>query len=100
MIFVRSLFLPITLCLVLVLLSSPITSAQVKPIGPDDCIKLGIKCPGGAQGGAFALGAFIRQIINIALAFVGLIAVIVIIYAGLVYILARGNEKEIDRAKS
>ena len=68
-------------------------AAQIKTV---NCGGLGITCTSDADG----LKNSIISIVNIFLGLVGLVAVIVIIYAGVKYILARDEAKEASQAKT
>lgn len=68
--------------------------AQVEPI---DCGPLKLLCPGNGLQGALDL---VRAVVNISLTLVAIAAVIVIIYAGIRYIFAGGEEKKAEEAKN
>jgi len=83
------------------LLTPSFIQAQVKPLPNGSCTLLGIRCPAVNQGNASqTISTEITRIINVVLSFVAIIAVIIIIYAGIKYIIARGDEKEVEEAKN
>jgi cytochrome bd-type quinol oxidase subunit 2 len=53
----------------------------------------------GATGGESSFRSLILNIVNFFLLFLGLIAVIMIIYGGITYVTAAGNQESIDKAK-
>jgi len=69
-------------------------AAQIGTVNGRD---LGIA--GGAASNRCNLGAYIMAFINIGLAFISILAVIFIVYAGIKLITARGDEKEAETAK-
>ncbi|PKL36514.1 hypothetical protein CVV38_01250 [Candidatus Peregrinibacteria bacterium HGW-Peregrinibacteria-1] len=50
-------------------------------------------------GGETSLRQVVLNIVNFALGFLGLLAVIMIIYAGFLYVTAAGNQENVDNAK-
>jgi hypothetical protein len=52
-----------------------------------------------ATGGEGSIRALILRIVDFALMFLGLIAVIMIIYGGITYVTAAGNEEAVGKAK-
>lgn len=79
--------------LLLLLVALPLaTHAQITPITTEQCGLLGISC-------VSTLGQYIVAIVNVLLSFVALVAVIVIIYAGVKYITAAGDEQAAGEAK-
>lgn len=72
-------------------------SAQITHIREDNCKSLGLaSCPGTVQG----LWDSVYFILNGFLALIAVIALIILVYGGVVYILARGEEDEARRAKN
>lgn len=65
-----------------------------------DCQNLGINCANAANATGKTLYDSIWYLVNIGLGFVSIVAVIILIYAGVKYILARGDDKEIEKAKT
>lgn len=53
----------------------------------------------GATGGEGSIRALILRIVDFFLLFLGLIAVIMIIYGGITYVTAAGNQEAVDKAK-
>lgn len=53
----------------------------------------------GQTGGEGSFRNIILQIVNFFLGFLGLIAVIMVIYGGIQYVTAAGNQEQIDKAK-
>ncbi len=53
----------------------------------------------GATGGEGSFRVLILNVVNFFLLFLGLIAVIMIIYGGVTYVTAAGNQESIDKAK-
>ena len=53
----------------------------------------------GATGGEGSFRSLILNVVNFFLLFIGLIAVIMIIYCGVTYVTAAGNQESIDKAK-
>lgn len=53
----------------------------------------------GATGGEGSFRVLILNIVNFFLLFLGLIAVIMIIYGGITYVTAAGNQESIEKAK-
>lgn len=53
----------------------------------------------GATGGEGSFRSLILNVVNFFLLFLGLIAVIMIIYGGVTYVTAAGNQESIDKAK-
>lgn len=86
--------------IVLSLLVFPVF-AQVAPIIAPNCGFPSMVCTGGESffGPAQSVESFVLVFIYIALGFVGLIAVIYIIYAGFKYISSRGDEEASASAK-
>lgn len=52
-----------------------------------------------ATGGEGSIRALVLRIVDFFLLFLGLIAVIMIIYGGILYITAAGNQEQVDKAK-
>lgn len=83
----------LSLLLLLLLVLPVITHAQVRLFNPQNCAQqLGIPC----EGNIFA---YVIVIVNIFLSLVALGAVVVIIYAGVKYIMAVGDEQAAGEAK-
>ncbi|MFC1599933.1 hypothetical protein ACFL3T_02810 [Patescibacteria group bacterium] len=55
--------------------------------------------PQNIQGGGGDFRAIILNIVNFFLGFLGLIAVIMVIYGGITYVTAAGNQESIDKGK-
>lgn len=79
--------------LLLSLLVFPV-AAQIGPVTGSD-----FGLPGGGGNGATEAQQFIQSIINVALTFVGLIALGFLIYGGFQYITAAGDEGKAESAK-
>jgi len=73
----------IPLLMISVLFALP-ASAQLAPLGDTDCETLGITCDEAAN--ATSVGTIVLGVINVFLAFAGLIALIMIIVGGIIYI--------------
>lgn len=71
--------------------------AQISPLTSSDCTKLGTKCT--KSDTVKNLGENIWGIVNVSLVLVGLLAAIMIIYGGIKYIIARGDENAAEEAK-
>jgi len=71
--------------------------SAVKPLTPTECTAFGIGCVETGPGGG--LLDLILRIVNILLSLVALAAAIMIIYAGVKYILSAGNEEQATEAK-
>ncbi len=82
------------LCLALLVLILPITAAaQEDMFGLNVINKANIALPG-AEPTVTAV-----RIINIALGFLGIIAVVIVLYGGFMWMTAGGNEERITKAK-
>ncbi len=54
---------------------------------------------GGATGGATSLRELVLRIVNYFLTFLGLLAVLMIIYGGVTYVISAGNDEAVGNAK-
>lgn len=70
--------------------------AQVAPLARDKCRLLGLRCTDATTDTVFNS---ILDAINILLGFIGLVAVIVFIYGGLLYLLSGGDEDKAKKGK-
>lgn len=65
-------------------------------------IDAGRDVPGGLEaigGGEGSLRAIVKTILNFFLSFLGLLAVIMVIYGGFLYVGSAGNEENVNKAK-
>jgi len=83
--------------LVVMLLAAP-AYAQIGAVSSDDCETLGLSCSGSGDSATSLLDT-IRGIINIALSFAGVIALAVLVWGGISYILSLGEEAKVGKAK-
>lgn len=81
--------------LMLTMSSVAVVSAQNGFINPQD----NPTAVAGATGGQGSLRLLVLQIVNFFLGFLGLIAVVMIIYGGFLYVSAAGKEDKIEQAK-
>jgi hypothetical protein len=94
-----------TLSVLAMILSSlllvQMVTAQVAPIDFADCQRLGINCPENNNlGPGNPLTQYIGQIITAALVLVGILAVVMIIYGGILYITSQGDTQKAERGKN
>lgn len=86
----------------LTIFSAPLVEAQVKDLGKE--VKNLLETTAEKEGAGFAPYLapviFFGRIIRLVLTFVGVVFIIVLIYAGYLLLTAAGNEDQIKRAKS
>jgi hypothetical protein len=89
-----------TLALMLFVAVAPLLSAPAHAQEDDNSILEGLSTVNEkAQLGNAGLKETIGSIINIALGFLGIIAVVIVLIGGFKYMIAGGNEQNLDKAK-
>jgi len=79
------------------LLVAPAAMAQIDISGPLGDVGGGIY---GSQVPTKSLPVVVGEIISVVLGFLGVVLVLIIIYAGFLYMTAGGNPEKVDKAKS
>lgn len=72
-------------------------AASIPTLSSGDCESAGVNC--GGEDGAEEIKAFLLRAINGFLGLVGIIALIMVIYGGVKYIISMGDEKQAETAK-
>ena len=86
----------VTLLLICVLIPLP-AGAQVAALESDECGLLGLACP--EEATARTLSGTILLVINALLTIIGVIALAVLIWGGVLYIISLGDDGKIASAK-
>jgi hypothetical protein len=73
-------------------------AAQIKSLDKGDCDNLGIKCKGNDTVEDFK--ATVISIVNIFLGLIALLAAIILVVAGVRYIISQGDDKAVEKAKN
>lgn len=87
----------IFLLLALMLVLPVATNAQIEALEDEDCGLLGLSCP--VEATADTLVGAILVILNGALTIIGVIALAVLIWGGVLYIISIGDDGRINTAK-
>ena len=93
---IKNLLLIIIALFLFSFINSPVLALQSATNGLAETANVGY---GGEVPKETSLAAIIGKVVGVALSFVGVIFLILIIYAGFTWMLARGNEAETKKAK-